>query len=47
MEETVANFEVRFGMPCAFGRIDGTHIPIKRPLENSQDFFLTINSSTR
>lgn len=39
MEEKVAKFEVRFGMPGAFGCIDGTHIPISRPSENSQDFF--------
>ena len=39
MEEKIAKFEVRFGMPCAFGCIDGTHIPIKRPSGNSQDIF--------
>ena len=39
MEEKIAKFEVRFGMPCAFGCIDGTHIPIQRPSENAQDFF--------
>ena len=26
-------------MPQAFGCIDGTHIPIKRPIKNSQDYF--------
>ena len=40
MEEKVAKFEVRFGMPGAFGCIDGTHIPITRLSENSQDFFI-------
>ena len=39
MEEKGAKFEVRFGMPGAFGCIDGTHVPITRPSENSQDFF--------
>ena len=39
MEEKIAKFEVRFGMPCAFGCIDGTHFPIQRPSENAQDFY--------
>lgn len=26
-------------MPQAFGCIDGTHVRIKRPVENSQDYF--------
>ena len=34
-----SRFEAKYGMPPAFGCIDGTHIPIKRPTENSQDFF--------
>ena len=34
-----SRFEAKYGMPEAFGCIDGTHIPIKRPTENSQDFF--------
>ena len=29
----------KFGMTQAFGCIDGTHIPIQCPIENSQDFF--------
>ena len=36
MEEKVA--KVRFGMPKAFGCIDGTHMPNQRPSENAQDF---------
>ena len=39
MEQKTAQFELRFGMPCAFGCIDGTHIPIRRPTENAQDCF--------
>ena len=30
----------------AFGCVDGTHIEIKRPVENTQDF-ITINSFSR
>ena len=39
MKEKVSKFEAKFGMMQAFGCIDGTHIPIKCPLENSQDYF--------
>ena len=35
MRQQVAEFESKFGMPQAFGCIDGTHIPLKRPSENS------------
>ena len=35
--EKVSEFEAKFGMIQAFGCIDGTHITIKCPLENSQD----------
>ena len=34
----VAKFEVRFGLPKAFGCIDGTQIPIQTPSENAQDY---------
>ena len=34
MRETVSKFEVRFGTPQAFGCINGTDVPLKRP----QDF---------
>lgn len=44
MREKVSEFELKFGMTQAFGCIDGTHIALKRPIDNSQDF-LTINSS--
>ena len=37
--EKVSRFEAKFGMIQAFGCIDGTHVPIKCPLENSQDYF--------
>lgn len=39
MRKKVAEFETKFGMTQAFGCIDGTHIPIQCPVENSQDFF--------
>ena len=39
MQKKVAEFEATFGMPQAFGCIDGTHVRIKRPIENSQDYF--------
>ena len=39
MRHKVAEFESKFGMPQAFGCIDGTHIPLKRPGENSQEFY--------
>jgi len=39
MEVKAAQFELKFGMVQAFGCIDGTHIPIKTPAENSQDYF--------
>ena len=38
MRETIAEFEVKYGMKQAFGCIDGTHVPIKQPRENSQDY---------
>ena len=39
MQRKIAEFEVMFGMFQAFGCIDGTHIPILRPEDNSQDYF--------
>ena len=39
MRKTVAEFESKFGMTQAFGCIDGTHVPIQCPIENSQDLF--------
>ncbi|XP_046853992.1 putative nuclease HARBI1 [Xenia sp. Carnegie-2017] len=39
MRKKASEFELKFGMVQAFGLIDGTHIPIKCPPENSQDFF--------
>ena len=39
MRKKVSEFEVKFGMIQDFGCIDGTHTPIKCPLENSQDYF--------
>ena len=37
--QKVSEFELKFGMIQAFGCINGTHIPIKRPIGNSQDYF--------
>lgn len=39
MQEKVAEFEAKYGRVQAFGCIDGTHIPTKRPQENSQDYY--------
>ena len=40
MQRKVSEFEAKFGMTQAFGCVDGTHIPIKCPAENLQDFLL-------
>ena len=39
MHKTLSQFEVNFGMPQAFGCNDGTHVRIKRPSENCQDYY--------
>lgn len=39
MRTKVSKFEAKFGMIQAMGCIDGTHIPIKRPIKSSQDYF--------
>ena len=39
MRKVVSGFELKFGQLQAFGCIDGTHVEIKRPIENAQDFF--------
>ena len=39
MTSKVSQFELKFGMLQAYGCIDVTHIPIKTPNENSQDYF--------
>ena len=39
MRRKVSEFEAKFGMINAFGCIDGTHIPIKCPIDDSQDLF--------
>ena len=33
MKEKVSKFEVEFGKHQAFGAINGTHIPVQRPME--------------
>ena len=38
-EECLMEKVAKFGVTQTFGCIDGTHIPIKCPSENSQDFF--------
>ena len=39
MRKIAPEFELKFGMPQAFGCIDGTNIHIKRSIENSQDYY--------
>ena len=39
MSHQISMFEKRFGFPQALGCLDGTHIPIHQPIENSQDYF--------
>lgn len=39
IKDATARFEKRFGFPQALGCVDGTHIPIKQPEENAQDYF--------
>ena len=39
MRQKVSEFEAKFGMVQAFGCIDGTHISIVAPRENSHDFY--------
>nr|XP_047141418.1 uncharacterized protein LOC124816319 [Hydra vulgaris] len=39
MTKLASQFEVKFGMIQAFGCIDGTHVQIKRPIKNGQDYF--------
>ena len=38
MRKIASEFELKFEMPQAFGCIDATHIHIKRPIKNSQDY---------
>ena len=37
--EASSQFLEKFGFPQVIGCIDGTHIPIKQPTENSRDYF--------
>ncbi|XP_057310515.1 putative nuclease HARBI1 [Hydractinia symbiolongicarpus] len=39
VEKISSNFLKRFGFPQVIGCVDGTHIPIKQPSENSHDYF--------
>ena len=39
IRENVGEFEAKYGMMQCFGCINGTHVKIRRPIENSQDYF--------
>ena len=39
LEEVVTGFERLWGFPQAAGAIDGSHIPIKKPLESASDYY--------
>ena len=39
MRRKVSEFEMRFGMTQTYGCMNGTHLPIKRPPQNSLDYF--------
>ena len=39
LNEVVQGFEILWGFPQAVGAIDGTHIPIIKPLESAYDFY--------
>ena len=39
LKATATAFENKFGFPQVIGCIDGTHVPIKQPLENPHDYF--------
>ena len=39
MLSKISEFEAKFGMTQAFGCIEGTHIPLKTPTVNSQDYY--------
>ena len=37
--QAISEFHTRFGFPKVIGCVDGTHIPIKAPSENTHDYF--------
>ena len=39
LNSTVNSFEEKFGFPQVLGVVDGTHIPINKPKEDSQSYF--------
>ena len=39
LESLSAKFEEKFNFPMVIGCVDGTHIPIRQPLENAHDYF--------
>ena len=39
LKEVVTGFERLWGFPQAAGAIDGSHIPIKKPLESASDYY--------
>ena len=47
MREKVSEFEAKFGMIQAMGCIDETHVPIKKPHKNSQDYCCFVQAGSR
>ena len=39
LNSTVNSFEEKLGFPQVLGAVDGTHIPINKPKEDSQSYF--------
>ena len=39
LTDSVKRFEERLGFPQVLGAVDGTHVPIQKPEENSHNFF--------
>ena len=39
IQDVTTRFETKFGFPQVIGCIDGTHVPIKQPVENPGDYF--------
>ena len=39
IQDVVVRFEKTIGFPQVIGCVDGTHVPIRQPLENPQDYY--------